>query len=209
MQTPVFQARAALGAQLYLASTSAWRAGLLGRLGLRFTQEAPLVDEGPRAGEEPAARALRLARAKAAAVAGRHPGAWVLGSDQVAECRGLVLDQPGDADRCRAQLEHCSGQSARFHTAFVLQSSTAGIAAEHVDCTTVRFRRLTAAEIARYVERERPFDCAGGFRGEGLGIVLFEAIDSSDPTALVGLPLIRVAAALRQVGLDPLAAATD
>ncbi len=192
---------------LYLASTSRWRAALLGRLGLPFLQEAPQVAEDPSSGEAPATRALRLAREKAGAVCARHPHAWVLGSDQVAECDGRILDKPGDLARCVAQLQLCSGRPARFHTAVTLRHAASGFAAEHVDCTTVRFRTLAPAEVTRYVELEQPFDCAGGFRCEGLGIVLFESIESRDPTALVGLPLIWVAAALRQAGLDPLAPA--
>ncbi|TAK54828.1 MAG: septum formation protein Maf [Gammaproteobacteria bacterium] len=193
--------------RLYLASTSRWRAALLGRLGLPFLQEAPRVAEDPRPGEAPASRALRLAGEKAGAVCARHPDAWVLGSDQVAECDGHILDKPGDSARCVAQLQLCSGRAARFHTAVTLRHAASGVTTEHVDCTTVRFRRLAPAEVARYVELEQPFDCAGGFRCEGLGIVLFESIESRDPTALVGLPLIWVAAALRQAGLDPLAPA--
>ncbi|MBM5811594.1 MAG: septum formation protein Maf [Gammaproteobacteria bacterium] len=190
---------------LYLASTSRWRAALLHRLGLPFLQEAPLVDEDQRPGESPAERALRLAGDKAAAVAARHPEALVLGSDQVAECDGRILDKPGDAGRCREQLRRCSGRGARFHTAVVLRQAATGLTLQHLDQTLVRFRTLEPASIARYVELEQPFDCAGGFRAEGLGIALFEAIESRDPTALVGLPLIWVAAALRQAGLDPLA----
>lgn len=190
---------------LYLASTSRWRAGLLQRLGLPFLQEAPLADENRRPGEAPAERALRLAGDKAGAVAARHPEALVLGSDQVAECDGRILDKPGDAGHCREQLLSCSGRSACFHTAVVLRQASSGLVLQHVELTLVRFRQLEPAEVARYVELEQPFDCAGGFRAEALGIALFEAIESRDPTALVGLPLIWVAAALRQAGLDPLA----
>ncbi len=190
---------------LYLASTSRYRAALLARLGLAFAIEAPGVDERPQAGEEPAARALRLARAKAEAVAARHPGAWVLGSDQVADCAGRVLDKPGDAAACVAQLRASSGREVHFHTAAVLCRGGNDARLEHVDRTVVRFRKLDDGAIARYVALEQPFDCAGGFRCESLGIALFESIDSRDPTALVGLPLIWVAAALRESGLDALA----
>lgn len=166
-----------------------------------------MVDEAGIAGEAPAARALRLAHAKALAVSARHPDAWVLGSDQVADCGGRIHDKPGDAERCREQLRASSGRAVEFHTAVVLRRHRPGASHEHVDRTVVRFRPLGDEEIARYVLRDRPFDCAGGFRCEGLGVALFDAVETSDPSALVGLPLIWVAKALRSVGIDPLAAA--
>jgi septum formation protein len=191
--------------RLILASTSPYRAALLARLGLPFQVEAPAVDEAAVPGEDPGARALRLAHAKARAVSERHPGAWVLGSDQVADCDGRTHDKPGNAERCCQQLRASSGRGVLFHTAVVLLCAEPAVMREHVDCTTVRFRRLEDEEIERYVERDRPFDCAGGFRSEGLGVTLFDSVESRDPTALVGLPLIWVAAALRAAGLDPLA----
>ena len=191
--------------QLYLASTSPYRKALLARLVASFMTEQPGVDEDSRPGEAPAERAMRLAHAKAQAVAARHPADWVLGSDQVADCSGRILDKPGDAENCREQLRACSGRSVRFYTAAVLMCKTPASIHRHVDCTTVRFRRLEPGEIAHYVDRDRPFDCAGGFRSEGLGIALFDAIETSDPTALVGLPLIWLVGALRAAGLDPLA----
>jgi len=192
---------------LFLASTSRYRASLLERLGLPFTVEAPGVDEAARLAELPQVRALRLARAKAAAVANRHSGAWVIGSDQVAVCGDRILDKPGDAKHCREQLAASSGRRVEFHTAAVLLRAEPQFAAEHVDLTTVHFRTLTPLEIARYVELDRPCDCAGGFRAEGLGIALVEALDTHDPAALVGLPLIWLAGALRAAGLDPLGCA--
>jgi septum formation protein len=192
--------------RLFLASTSRYRAELLARLHLPFEVAAPGVDESPRAGEAPRARALRLAHAKAEAVAQDHPGDWIIGSDQVAELEGQVLDKPGDVDGCRAQLAAESGRSVAFHTAVVLLRRAPRHAAEHVDLTTVRFRRLSVGEIARYVELDRPFDCAGGFRSEGLGAALFASLETADPAALVGLPLVWLAGALREAGLDPLAA---
>ncbi len=192
---------------LYLASTSRYRAELLARLRIPFEVEAPGADETAHAGERPEARALRLARAKAATVADRHPGSWVVGSDQVAVCRGRVLDKPGDADRCRQQLAASSGRTVEFHSAVVLLRAGADFAAEHVDRTLVHFRTLSADEIARYTDIDRPFDCAGGFRSEGLGVALFQSIETQDPTALVGLPLIWLAGALRAAGLDPLSPA--
>ncbi len=194
-----------MGPRLYLASTSRYRADLLTRLGVPFAVEAPRVDEARLAGEKPVDLALRLARAKAAAVAVRHPDCWALGADQVAVCAGRVLGKPGDARNCREQLQASSGQVVEFHTAAVLHRLEPRDDREHVDLTIVRFRSLSPSEIARYVELDRPFDCAGGFRSEGLGIALFDAIEASDPAALIGLPLIWVASALRAAGLDPLA----
>ena len=185
---------------LILASTSPYRRSLLGRLQLPFECARPGVDEAHVAGEAPASRALRLSLAKAQAVARAHPQAIVIGSDQVAEAAGAVLDKPGDADRCRDQLARLSGGTAQFHTGCAVVGVEAGLQLQHVDTTVVTFRRLTPEEIDRYVQAERPFDCAGGFKSEGLGITLFERIDSSDPTALIGLPLIWLAAALRQAG---------
>lgn len=191
---------------LILASTSRYRAALLERLGLPFRVAAPRVAEDYLPGEAPAARALRLALAKARAVAATHPDFWVLGSDQVADCNGRLLEKPGTVENCRDQLAACSGRSATFFTAAVLMRGGTASVNQHVDRTIVRFRDLSAADIANYVERDRPLDCAGGFRCEGLGIALFAGIDSADPTALIGLPLIWVARALRDAGLDPLAA---
>lgn len=186
---------------LILASTSPYRRELLGRLGLPFQVESPGVDETALPGEAPAARAARLAAAKAMAVALRHPGALVIGSDQVAALGDTVLDKPGNAERCRAQLATLSGKTASFHTACTLVGLESGVNLAHTDTTRVVARRLTPDEIARYVEREQPFDCAGGFKVEALGIALFERVDSQDPTALIGLPLIWLADALRRAGL--------
>ena len=194
-----------MAARLFLASTSRYRALLLERLGLPFSIESPGVDESLDGSEGPAARALRLAGAKAAAVLARHPESWVIGSDQVAVAAGHVLEKPGDAARCREMLQKSSGRSVEFHTAVVLRGPVPGPLREHVDLTVVRFRRLTDREIMRYVEIDEPFDCAGGFRSEGLGVALTRSIKSQDPTALVGLPLIWLAAALAAAGLDPLA----
>ena len=191
---------------LILASTSPYRAALLRRLRLPFEVAAPDVAEDLQPGEAPAARALRLALAKAQAVAALRPAAWVLGSDQVADCGGRILDKPGVAERCREQLTACSGRAVIFYTAAVLIHDREKTPGHHTDRTIVRFRNLSATDIANYVERDRALDCAGGFRCEGLGIALFEEIESADPTALIGLPLIWVARALREAGLDPLAA---
>jgi septum formation protein len=161
----------------------------------------PAVDEEPRDGEEPVALVHRLARAKAESVAGRYPDALVIGSDQLAVRGQTVLGKPGTLDRCVEQLTGSSGQRVAFHTAVHLIDTARRDHDAHVDTTTVHFRTLSHDEVRRYVEAERPLDCAGGFKCEALGIALFERIDSLDPTALMGLPLIWVAAALRRGGL--------
>ena len=185
---------------LILASTSPYRRELLERLGLPFTVEAPDVDEAHLGGEPPTERALRLAAAKAEAVAVRHPGAVVIGSDQVAAAGHRVLDKPGNATTCRAQLATLSGIDARFYTGCAVIGPAGSIRMLHLDTTTVFFRTLAEKEIERYVDREKPFDCAGGFKAEALGITLFESIESKDPTGLIGLPLIWLAGALRRAG---------
>jgi septum formation protein len=185
---------------LVLASTSRYRAQLLGRLGVRFEAINPQVPEDNIAGELPVDRARRLALAKAQAVAAHHPDAVVIGSDQVAACQGRVLDKPGDASRAFSQLAFLSSQRAHFHTACAVLGTPVHLPLVHVDTTTVNFRPLSTVEIERYVAREEPYDCAGGFKAEALGISLFESIENTDPTALIGLPLIWLAAALRGAG---------
>ncbi|MEO8306875.1 MAG: nucleoside triphosphate pyrophosphatase [Pseudomonadota bacterium] len=185
---------------LILASTSPHRRTLLQRLGLPFTCVAPQVDEQLLTGELPGHRALRLARAKAIAVARLHPGAIVIGSDQVASTNQAgILRKPGDRETCRRQLLAMSGTAARFDTGVAVARDAALIA--HLETTVVHFRNLQLSEIDSYMDREPSFDCAGGFKCEGLGVSLFEAIESRDPTALIGLPLIHVCAALREIGL--------
>lgn len=185
---------------LILASTSRYRRELLARLGLPFRTESPGVDETHLPGETPFSRASRLAQLKAQAVAERFPEAVVIGSDQVAALGDEILDKPGDEIRCREQLSRLSGSKAAFYTAFCVAQASRNLSRSHVDTTVVQFRALTPEEISRYVERERPFDCAGGFKSEGLGITLFESIRSQDPTALIGLPLIALAEELRRAG---------
>lgn len=183
---------------LLLASTSRYRRELLERLGLPLETARPDVDETPAPGEPPRGLAIRLARAKAAEVARRHPGRWVIGSDQVADLNGAPLGKPGDVPGANAQLAAMSGQTVAFHTAICLACDDRVL--EACDLTEVRFRALGADEIARYVAAEQPLDCAGSFKCEGLGITLFEAIDNRDPTALIGLPLIALSGLLRQAG---------
>jgi septum formation protein len=187
---------------LILASTSAYRRELLTRLRLPFECAAPGIDESAQAGENHLDRAVRLALAKATVVAARHPHATVIGSDQVGMCKGELLDKPGNAARARAQLQWLSAAAATFHTAVAVLQVARGASLQFVDTTTVYFRALSDAEIERYVALEQPFDCAGGFRCEGLGISLFSRMVSEDPTGLVGLPLIALARALRQLGYD-------
>ncbi|MFB9069342.1 Maf family protein [Pseudofulvimonas gallinarii] len=187
-----------------LASTSAYRRSLLERILTGFSQAAPAVDESARPGEAPDALARRLAIAKARAVAADHPGRVVVGSDQVAALGDRLLGKPGDHARAREQLAACSGRTVRFLTAVCVIDAT-GCEQVHLDTTAVRFRPLEERQIESYLQREQPYDCAGSFKCEGLGIVLFEHIDSRDPTALVGLPLIALARMLRDAGVDPLA----
>jgi septum formation protein len=186
---------------LILASTSVYRRELLSRLRLPFEALPPKVAETHLSGEPQVDRALRLAHEKARAIAQQRPDALVIGADQVAAAGDQSLDKPGDAERCRAQLRLLSGGTARFHTACVVLGVHAGVRLAHVDTTTVFVRALNDAEIERYVVSERPFDCAGGFKVEGSGIALFERIETQDPTALIGLPLIWLAGALRAAGL--------
>lgn len=184
-----------------LASTSVYRAQLLRRLIAEFEQRAPDTDESLLIHEAPAQRAGRLAQAKAEACAEGMNDAIVIGSDQVAELDGTILRKPGTIERAIAQLTACSGRLVSFHTALCVIDTRDGTSHRHIDHTTVRFRPLTIEEIDRYVEREKPLDCAGSFKCEGLGISLFEAIGSTDPTALIGLPLIALAGLLRAAGL--------
>ena len=189
---------------LILASTSPFRRELLARLGLPFICVAPGVDETRRADEPPQVMVLRLAEAKAAAVAALHPDAVVIGSDQVACIDDQVLGKPGDAERAIAQLELAAGRTVVFQTGLCVLNAVTGRTQTLVEPFRVHFRRLTRAQIRAYVERERPFDCAGSFKSEGLGIALFARLEGEDPTALIGLPLIRLITLLETEGLDPL-----
>jgi septum formation protein len=190
---------------ILLASTSPHRRALLGRLGLPFSSAAPVVAETVLPAERPELRAARLALAKARAVASSNPGAIVIGSDQVASLADpagtQLLRKPGDRSTCREQLRAMSGKTVRFDTAVAVVQD--GIELTHTDLTLVIFRKFDGAAIESYMDREPSFDCAGGFKCEGLGVTLFESIESRDPTALVGLPLIWVCAALRQLGVSP------
>lgn len=185
---------------LILASGSRYRAELLARLALPFEAWAPDIDESPRIGESCAATAARLARAKAQAAHARFPAAWVVGSDQVAELDGRPIGKPGSLENARAQLRSMSGRTVVFHTALCLLAN--GHAREVLVPTEVDFRPLSDAEIARYLDREPAFDCAGSAKSEGLGIALTARMSGTDPTALVGLPLIALANLLRAEGAE-------
>ena len=191
---------------LILASTSRYRRELLERLRLPFSVHAPRVDEAALPGETPATSARRLALAKAYAVARAHPDALVIGSDQVAELDGAAIGKPGSHERAVAQLRSMSGRTVVFHTAVASVCLSSGFVAEALVPATVRVRQLADEEIERYLCIEQPYDCAGSAKSETLGIALLDAIESDDPTALIGLPLIRTCAMLRAAGLDPLAA---
>jgi septum formation protein len=185
---------------LILASTSPYRRQLLTRLRLPFETHSPGVDEAAISGESPQDLACRLARAKAGAVAAAHPAAWVIGSDQTASLGDKVLGKPGSNTRARAQLRACSGRVVTFFTAVALQCLHADFHQQRLATVTVTFRTLSSDEIARYLASEPALDCAGSFKIEGLGISLFEQVNSQDPSALEGLPLIAVCDLLRSAG---------
>src|SRR5882724_3195731 len=192
--------------RLILGSTSRYRRELLARLQLPFEVHAPDVDETPLAGEAPAALALRLALAKAHAVAARHPDAVIIGSDQVADVYGVPVGKPGTHARATEQLRAMRGKSVVFQTAVAVVCRARHHENSVLVPVTVRFRQFSDAEIERYLQLEQPYDCAGSAKAEGLGITLLSAIESDDPTALIGLPLIRTCELLRQAGIDPLRA---
>ena len=189
---------------LILGSTSRYRRELLERLQLPFEVHAPQVDETPRAGEPPENLARRLALAKARAVATRYPQAVVIGSDQVADLEGEPLGKPGTHARAVEQLRRMRGRTVIFQTALSVVCLARGFEMSDLAAVKVRFRALSDAEIDTYLRREEPYDCAGSAKSEGLGIALLESIDNDDPTALVGLPLIRTARMLRAAGLPVL-----
>jgi septum formation protein len=189
---------------LILASTSRYRRELLKRLRLPFEVHSPGVDETPHPGETPAALAQRLALEKAHAVAAHHPEAAVIGSDQVADLHGEPIGKPGDHARAVQQLKRMSGQRVVFQTAVSVVRLATGFERTLLAPVVVTFRTLTLAEIEHYLQAEEPYDCAGSAKSEALGIALLSAIESDDPSALVGLPLIRTCELLRGAGVDPL-----
>ncbi len=187
---------------LILASSSPYRQEMLQRLGVPFTAIAPNIDESPIANESPTALALRLSVAKAAAVAQAHPNALIIGSDQVATVDGTPIGKPGDFEGARRQLRQLGGQTVEFHSALCV---TDGRRREVADVVTLcRFRQLNEDEITSYLRREKPYDTAGSAKAEGLGIALMDSMQSDDPTAIIGLPLIALCRMLRSFGLNPL-----
>lgn len=192
--------------KLILGSTSVYRRELLNRLNVPFSVESPQVDETPLPGEHPADLAQRLALAKAQAVAARFPDCVVIGSDQVADLDGLALGKPGNHARAVVQLRQMRGKTVVFQTAVAVVCLATGFCEQSLAAVRVRFRALDDAEIENYLQSEQPYDCAGSAKSEGLGIALLDAIDSDDPTALVGLPLIRTSRMLRAAGIPLLQA---
>ena len=186
---------------LVLGSTSRYRRELLQRLNLAFDVAAPDVDETPQHDEAPRALALRLALAKARAVAQQHPDAVVIGSDQVADLHGEPLGKPGNHERAVQQLRQMRGETVVFQTAVAVVCAATGFEQADLAAVQVQFRALSDDEIERYLRAEQPYDCAGSAKSEGLGIALLDAIHSDDPTALIGLPLIRTCRMLRAAGL--------
>ena len=191
--------------RLVLASTSRYRRMLLERLGLPFETVSPQVDEVPLPGEAPAATAFRLAAGKAHSVAANYRDALIIGSDQVADCQGQAIGKPGTHENAVAQLTTLSGQTVVFHTGLALLDSASGACATALVDVTSTYRHLTREEIESYLRREQPYDCAGSVRSEALGIALFERIESDDPTALIGLPLIQLSRMLAAAGIAVLA----
>ena len=190
--------------ELVLASSSRYRRELLDRLGLPFAVDPPAVDETPRPREAPRDLALRLAAAKAQVVAAKHPKTLVIGADQVASLAGRALGKPGEAERAVLQLMSFAGRRVEFLTGVAVVCAETMRTRTHLDVTAVRFRRFTAATARRYVERDRPLDCAGAIRFEGLGPLLLAAVETEDPSAAIGLPLIKLGELLRLEGMDPL-----
>jgi septum formation protein len=191
--------------ELILASGSPYRKELLQRLNYNFTSVSPDIDESLRSGESPGSLALRLARAKAAKVAQLHPAATVIGSDQVAALDEKILGKPGSHVTAAQQLAACSGKSVVFHTAVCVRQEDAQFEETHTDISTVHFRELSGKEIDAYLRADKPWDCAGSFKSEGLGAALFISIRNEDPAAIIGLPMIWLTNSLRRAGLPILA----
>ncbi|WP_049721605.1 Maf family protein [Gilvimarinus polysaccharolyticus] len=192
---------------LILASSSPYRQTLLRQLGLDFIAEAPDIDETALTNEAPEALAQRLACHKARALKGRHPNALIIGSDQVAWCDGKQLNKPGNFDNALTQLQHSRGKTVTFYTGLCLYNSSDDSQQLSVESYRATFRSLSNNQLRSYLSREQPYDCAGSFKCEGLGISLFTSLAGDDPNTLIGLPLIRLTSMLCAAGLDPLASA--
>ncbi len=198
-------ATAANARTLVLASSSPYRWALLKRLGYPFLAASPGLKEVPEEGESAVRMVTRLAEAKARALASRYPGSVIIGSDQVAVLDGVALGKPGTPERAERQLRGASGRRVDFLTGLCVLDAASGAAATVCESYAVHFRTLSGTEISNYVRREQPYDCAGSFKSEGLGVALFERMEGGDPTALIGLPLIQLTRLLRQFGIDVLA----
>ncbi|MFT5082252.1 MAG: septum formation protein [Lentisphaeria bacterium] len=190
---------------IILASSSNYRKQQLQQLNLQFSCERPDIDESPLANEEMQATAIRLASQKAHAVAAKHRDEQIIiGADQTAELHGSILGKPHSIENAIAQLEQCSGQEVIFYSGICVLNSVTNLCLKTTVTTVVKFRSLSKQQIRHYIDRDSPLDCAGSFKCEGLGIALFESIESRDPTALIGLPLITLTDMLLQMGVDPL-----
>lgn len=187
---------------IVLASSSPYRRRLLEQLGLDFEWASPDIDETPLANEAPRILVARLAEAKARALAKRYPRHLIIGSDQIACLDGRILGKPGDIDNARRQLRACSGRRVEFLTGLSLLDSGTNACTTLVEPFAVMFRQLGDDHIERYLAREKPLDCAGSFKVEGLGIALFERLEGDDPNALIGLPLIRLVTLLAHAGIE-------
>ncbi len=188
---------------LILASSSSYRAGLLKRLGLEFSQISPELDESPASGEAPSALATRLGREKARAISARHPQAWVIGSDQVATMDDVqAIGKPGTEGKAIEQLLQASGKTMRVYTSLSLQNHSRHFDQTVLDIVVVRFRRLSKAQIIHYVSTEKPLNCAGSVKSEGLGGALLAQVQNEDPSALIGLPLIKLVDLFEAAGID-------
>lgn len=192
--------------RILLASSSPYRRQLLSRLGLEFEWQSPAIDETPLANESAEPLVLRLAEAKARALQRANPEGLIIGSDQAAVCGGKLVGKPGSFVAARAQLKAASGRSVDFYTGLCLHNSQTGQSRLHCELFRVHFRALSEAQISRYLHKEQPYDCAGSFKVEGLGISLFKRLEGDDPNSLVGLPLIALVDLLLAEGVDPLSA---
>ena len=190
--------------QILLASGSQYRKSQLQQLKLAFQTEAPDIDESPEPNENPLALASRLARGKARVLASKYPDTIIIAADQTAECRGKLLGKPGNSENARQQLEWCQSHEAVFHSALCVLNNSNGEQLEHITDTRVQFRALSPRQIDNYIKLEPAFDCAGSFKSEGLGCALFKSIQSEDPSALIGLPMLALVEALIALGIDPL-----
>jgi MAF protein len=193
-----------MNASILLASTSPFRQQLLQKLGLPFITASPEVDETPRPNENAEDLVVRLAIAKAQALAERYPEHWIIGSDQVCVLNGVISGKPHTEENARAQLRAASGNSIIFYTGLALYHPRSQRLMQCCEPFTVHFRELSGQEIAAYIQQEQPLQCAGSFKSEGLGICLFERLEGRDPNALIGLPLIALSNMLREAGINPL-----